>query len=250
MPLRTDRVVVRYEITFEAPFHCGTGLPRRLVDRSVQRDATGYLFVPGSTIKGLVREACEQIVRLFGVESASPHDEQAAIREFEGTHWLSCLFGSRLHPGTLCFDDALLVAEDRAFFGGAGGGTYLSQQVSERTQVSLSRLTRTAKPGLLFSSEFGVPGLRFAGEIAGTITDFAMEDAPDTTYALVLLVAGLLSVDHVGSSRSRGAGRCQIRTTAIQVNGRDVEAKDCLQWLEQLEYLTYACEGGGVWCTS
>ena len=22
------------------------------------------------------------------------------------------------------------------------------------------------------------------------------------------------------------------------------------QWLEQLEYLTYACEGGGVWCTS
>ncbi len=41
MPLRTDRVVVRYEITFEAPFHCGTGLPRRLVDRSVQRDATG-----------------------------------------------------------------------------------------------------------------------------------------------------------------------------------------------------------------
>ena len=81
MPLRTDRVVVRYEITFEAPFHCGTGLPRRLVDRSVQRDATGYLFVPGSTIKGLVREACERDRKAIRVESASPHDEQAAIRE-------------------------------------------------------------------------------------------------------------------------------------------------------------------------
>ncbi len=56
---RTDRLEVSYDLTFETPFHFGTGLRVGLVDRTVVRDHDGYLYVPGSTIKGVVREQCD-----------------------------------------------------------------------------------------------------------------------------------------------------------------------------------------------
>ena len=54
--MRTDRIHITYELTFTTPFHCGTGLRVGLIDRTIVRDNDEYLYVPGSTIKGIVRE--------------------------------------------------------------------------------------------------------------------------------------------------------------------------------------------------
>ena len=252
MPHRLDRLAISYQLSFEAPFHCGSGLPRGLLDRAVQRDARGLLFVPGSTLKGVLRERCEQLARLFGVTPVSPHDERAALEEFDSQQWMSRLFGSRLYPGSLCFDDALMVAEDQSIFRGGGKQeadregpdaqpTHLPQ-VTERTQVSLSRRTRTARPGFLFSSEYGLPGLRFAGEISGYLNDIPVdsEDARSPTYALLLLVAGLLSIERLGGNRSAGAGRCRLEINSLDVGGVPMKVKDCLEQIEYLALLEYA----------
>ena len=49
---RVDRIQLFYNLTFQTPFHCGTGLRSGLIDRAIVRDREGYLYVPGSSIKG------------------------------------------------------------------------------------------------------------------------------------------------------------------------------------------------------
>ena len=58
---KTDRIQLSYDVTFTAPFHHGTGLRLGLIDRTVVRDHDGYLYVPGSTIKGCVRERRDRV---------------------------------------------------------------------------------------------------------------------------------------------------------------------------------------------
>src|SRR5579859_179114 len=102
MPTQQTRLSVDYTITFEAPFHCGTGSGDGLVDRIVRRDPNGYLVVPGSTIKGAVREQCERIATLFGAATSSPHDEQAALLDLRPEVGLTArMFGSRVRRGGL-----------------------------------------------------------------------------------------------------------------------------------------------------
>lgn len=59
MPTKIDLVQIEYTLKFMTLFHCGTGIRAGLVDRTVRRDSAGYLYVPGSTFKGVLREHCE-----------------------------------------------------------------------------------------------------------------------------------------------------------------------------------------------
>src|SRR5690348_11103453 len=87
MAPRSDRIHIAYDLTFATPFHCGTGIRVGLIDRTVVRDSEGYLYVPGSTFKGVLRERCEQLARLYEELDenmleliASPHDEAVALQ--------------------------------------------------------------------------------------------------------------------------------------------------------------------------
>ncbi|HYV07029.1 MAG TPA: RAMP superfamily CRISPR-associated protein [Blastocatellia bacterium] len=241
MPDRTDHIKLTYTLTFEAGFHCGSGLSRLLVDRAVRRDAKGYLIVPGSTVKGTLRDQCEQLARLFGLVARSPHDEVEALREYRAPDLLARLFGSRLRGGGLCFDDLTMAPEDREFFDAT-----LSLQTSERTQVSISRRTGAARPEALFSSEFGFTGLRFNGEIAGHISDLPLEgDADSPTYGLLLLLAGLISLDRVGGNKSTGLGRCRTEIMSLTINNDLREFSQLLTRLSDLEYADFARETNG-----
>jgi CRISPR/Cas system CSM-associated protein Csm3 (group 7 of RAMP superfamily) len=217
MPERIDSIDLTYTLTFESAFHCGSGLPRLLLDRGVQRDAEGFLYVPASTVKGALRDRCEQIARLFGLTARSPHDESKALDEYVSRDMLSRLFGSRLHPGQLFVDDLKMQHSERDFFGNSNNS--MSLQTSERTQVSLSRRTGTARPQMLFSSEFGLTDLRFDGEICGYVSDLPLDDTPDSpTYALLLLLAGLASLDRLGGNKSTGVGRCSVQNIIMTIN--------------------------------
>lgn len=66
---------IEYEITFHSDWHCGSGLAAGTdVDALVIKDKDGLPFVPGKTIKGLLREAAEviggkEMNDIFGKES-------------------------------------------------------------------------------------------------------------------------------------------------------------------------------------
>ena len=58
---------IKYKIEFHTDWHCGSGLAAGAdVDALVVKDKNGMPFVPGKTIKGLVREAVEEIRNLRG----------------------------------------------------------------------------------------------------------------------------------------------------------------------------------------
>lgn len=53
---------IKYKIEFHTDWHCGSGLAAGAdVDALVVKDEKGMPFIPGKTIKGLVREAVEEI---------------------------------------------------------------------------------------------------------------------------------------------------------------------------------------------
>ena len=80
------------KIQFFSPWHCGSGLSAGAdTDALVIKNPHGLPFVPGKTIKGLVREAVEDYVALkgeninleeaFGVE-ASPEDSSSNLKGY------------------------------------------------------------------------------------------------------------------------------------------------------------------------
>ena len=257
-----DRLKIEYDLTFTTPFHCGTGIREGLIDRTVVRDDGGYLYIPGSTIKGVLRERCEQLARLYGQQDiASPHDTKAALQRL-GTgkpSLITRIFGSHNQPGTLFLDDARQNEDDLRQYDSperfGGEGKYKSLQVSVSTQVRLDRPTRTAVPGALYTSEFGTSDILFKGSIIGwlecaTIDSLAVHGAAaespgmTPTYSLLLLLAGLQMLEWIGGNKSTGKGHCTCTITAIEVNGNEVQEQTWKSWLEHIdELINYGSEG-------
>ncbi len=154
MTLRDDRIAITYELAFDSPFHCGTGVRESLIDRTVVKDRYGYLYIPGSTFKGVLREHCEQLARFYEVVSdemleliASPHDMDTALRGLGSTvTMITRIFGSLIAPGTLYFDDARQMdtrrydaSDNDDARDNDGKRAYLSTQTDIYTQVRFDR---------------------------------------------------------------------------------------------------------------
>lgn len=228
------KIRIAYTLEFLSAFHFGTGMPNGLIDRAIARNQKGYLYVPGSTIKGVVRHRCEQIAELYGLETNEPHTKESQRKEAntKDPDIITRIFGSRFLPSNLFFDDATMLEEDRAsYFDGSnpGDGKHKARQVEERTQVSLSRRTRTAKQGQLYSSEYGIKSLRFSGQVYGFLNGTSIMGEPQT-YSLVILLAGLKSIDRLGGNKSAGAGNvtCQV-ANSFEYGGSIMSVQDVLE---------------------
>jgi CRISPR/Cas system CSM-associated protein Csm3 (group 7 of RAMP superfamily) len=254
---RPDRIQIDYDLHFTTPFHFGTGMRRGIIDRTVQRDNNGYLYVPGSTFKGVLRERCEQLARFLGTEGQtdyrieSPHDPQAPLVGLgQKLSIITRLFGTQTAPGRLFFEDAH--QSDPAFWNDPNdrkdphNGRYKSLQVGISTQARLDHLTRIAVKDALYTSEFGIRDLTFKGCIRGWITctpiDQTKEDGP--TYALLLLLAGLQTIERMGANKSTGKGECICTITKLQLNETPpYEDATWQQWLYNLGALArYSAE--------
>jgi CRISPR/Cas system CMR subunit Cmr4 (Cas7 group RAMP superfamily) len=264
----SNRVKIEYDLTFQTLFHCGTGIRSGLIDRTVVRDGQGYLYVPGTTFKGILRKQCEQVARLFTEEHyINPHDPEAALldglrpQSKRQPTLITRIFGSQNSPGRLFFDD--LRQEDLKRYDGRNSkdrdsedrdskGRYKRLQVDEYTQVRLDRSTRTAVPGALYTSEFGTREMTFKGVIQGWVNcatidpGFFVEDKEEKwtpsvemtpTYSLLLLLAGLGMIEHIGGNQSTGKGKCCCTITSFSLNGQ-IETH-WRSWLKQLEVLAY-----------
>jgi len=246
--MRNDLVQIAYTLTFTTPFHCGTGLRVGLIDRTIVRDANDYLYVPGSTIKGVVREHCEHLAYLYEDASdgmreliASPHDEKVALWTLtRPPTMITRIFGSHHSPGLLFFDDARQDEDTQKLYESREKDStenYKNLQIDLSTQVRLDRLTSTAALGALYTSEFGVRDMTFQGTISGWLRCLPIEDLADgPTYSLLLLLAGLRMIERLGGNKSTGKGRCVCDVTEVKINGQPVEKWH--DWLEHLEALS------------
>ncbi|MBE3558154.1 MAG: hypothetical protein IMW89_02890 [Ktedonobacteraceae bacterium] len=253
MAKNPDRIHLEYTLTFDTLFHCGTGIRSGLIDRTVVRDSKGYLYVPGSTFKGVLRERCEQLARFHqeGEPVRSPHDAERALQEFRGGRptLITRIFGSQLSPGHLFFDDARQIdLEQHNSEEQADKSKYKGLQVDVYTQVRMARPTRTAVAGALYTSEFGTQGMVFNGEIHGWLACFSVDSSlhpvfaqadPVPTYSLLLLLAGLRLVDRLGGNKSTGKGRCKCEIVRLEINGKGCPEALWLSWLENIDVLEH-----------
>ncbi len=241
--MRRDFISIDYYIQFETPFHFGTGLRRNLLDRSVSRDAHDHLYIPGSTLKGVLRERCEQIARLVGLRAVSPHDEQEAVSDFCNTiDIVDRIFGSRYKPGELYFDNATMTKEDQDLFDNSQKSKrYIHLQTEERSQTSISRVLGTVREQALFQSEFGIKTLCFEGRIYGYLEGLHI-DENEWSYSLLLLVAGICTNDRIGANKSTGMGKYDCKIQKMTINDKTIEVAKLLESLGELEYYEMAQE--------
>jgi CRISPR/Cas system CSM-associated protein Csm3 (group 7 of RAMP superfamily) len=242
MPISTLELSLAIQLT--GPMHIGAGFARGLVNRTVVRGGDGLVYLPGSTIKGKARDACESLARLHGLgDCPAPYPQAMVQNDHPSKCLVCCIFGAPARPSSLLWHSAALSDEwvkalrsetretSRVVFG----------QSSARTQVQIDRTRGLTAEAHLFTSEFAAEGLCFSARPALTgrlrLTPITVTDEPDVYYELAFLLAGLKLISALGGERSRGAGQCQITLPeTVLVDREEVSVERQLAQAEALGF--------------
>jgi len=174
-------MTAHYSIEFHSYWHCGSGLSAGAdVDSLPVKDKNGLPFVPGKTIKGLLRDTCTAIQELRG---GSLHTIYEIFGEPSGNS-----------KGIAFFSNAVLGANEYDYISMKQLGEYMFTSISS-TQIE----DGTAKDFSLRRIEVVVPCCLY-----GTI------DGLDEKH-IHLIEDGAKMIKRLGLGRHRGLGRCSIK---------------------------------------
>lgn len=225
----TIRYVITGKIETETSLHIGSGWGDASTDATVVKDLRNRPFVPGSSLKGALRSAVEQLVgpvpgiRTCQLSDVSPdrcistdadwqqaYDEKRSsgateedlLQFLDGKVCDTChLFGSTAMASRLIVSDLPLVEREE---------DEDAEDTGIRHGVGIDRDTETAREGVKFDFET-VPSEK----------DFRLEmvvESPSQTD-LGLLAAGLreleLGMIPLGGNSSRGVGRCRLHIDRV-----------------------------------
>ncbi len=180
---------IKYKLEFFTYWHCGSGLGAGAdLDATVIKDNKKLPFVPGKTIKGLLREAAEilfngnsdQIEKAFGFNSESKNDTESEKK-------------SEQIKGEMFFTNASLPEEER------------SQITDELSGYLYDAITSTAIDDKGIANDHSLRKIEVVvpctleGEILDVPESFQNE-MKDT----------LKFVKRLGVNRNRGLGRCKF----------------------------------------
>jgi CRISPR/Cas system CSM-associated protein Csm3 (group 7 of RAMP superfamily) len=228
------RVSFTLEIKMDAAWHVGTGLARGLLDRTLRRDARGAVYIPASTIKGRLRNACEHVARLYDapenrLQVCIPPRPQTMCRGFQPC--IVCrLFGSPYLGERLFFEDAVLQPVLADIYDP-------DSQAQPRTRVKLDRQRGVAEEGHLFSTEYAEAMLIFEAHIMGRLPLTPCADDIGHAYELLLLAAGVRMVQALGGDKSVGCGACEMMFVGdIQVGDAAVTPLELFDMIDYLEF--------------
>lgn len=218
-------IKIDMDLLFTSKWHAGSGEGSLLIDRLIRRDTRNWPFIPGSTLKGMVRESCERLSRTLNFpEPSDPHQVDLTIQD--GFHPLDDLespvdriFGNRYQTGNLFFRDTRL--EDCPAYG------YLNDQ----NRISMCRALGTARDHHLFSSEYVAP-MNFKTIINGYHTNLVRLDEADPPFEYCLLIAGIMNLDRLCGDKSTGSGNLQITFNSIMYNDRLLKEETIFDYLD------------------
>jgi len=172
-------------------WHAGSGSGRGGdVDAIVLKDRGGLPYLPGRTIKGLLREgmqSCEDVGQISAKRTNELFGKPAKVGSNVGSI-----------PGLLTFDDAVMSKEERL---------YLTQEGCEQLREAL--FDRFASTKLDKKGMADDHSLR-AIELCVPLTLTAVVTGPDDNLWLEELKNASSLVRALGSHRNRGLGRCRI----------------------------------------
>lgn len=178
---------ITYNIDFLSEWHCGSGLSGgATTDALLIKDKNNLPFIPGKTLKGLVREAVEDILSF----SCNSELESAFIKAFgysDGQH--------EIHKGSIFFTNAQLHKDLQELI------------IRDALQPHLYRnIASTAidENGIALKHSLRVIETAIPCTLEGQILDI-----PDNMGDLIK--KGLMYIKRIGLNRNRGLGRCHIR---------------------------------------
>lgn len=168
----------------------GQGSPG-YVDMAAMRDAEGLPYLPGRTVKGLLRDACFQLDELVHQKPTPGHNDVAAIF---GEADAAQTGGS--NQGRIRCSDARMPEADRAFF---------RHEDNNAAKVFLfTTLQSTAMAnGINKDKSLRIREAALPMELTATLSSSREEDLRRIETALPL-------IRQLGSNRHRGLGRCSV----------------------------------------
>lgn len=175
---------IQYTIQFYAQWHCGSGTSAGAdLDTLVIKDKNEMPFIPGKTLKGLIREAVENLIQLEGKADALETEIETAFGK-EGAQ-----------TGCLHFSNATL--ED---------GEYHAIVSNEAQQYLYNKVTTTSidKDGVAKDHS-----LRSMETVVPCTLQAEITDVPTELRATIMRAFGLIK--RIGLKRNRGLGRCEIK---------------------------------------
>lgn len=175
---------IHYTIQLHSNWHCGSGLAAGSdVDLLVIKDSDGLPYIPGKTVKGLVREAV---------------DELLALSEYkEWPEGYLATFGY--------FDDKDDKRKSDSFFGNA---TLKVSDAEEIKRNCLQKYLFTSIASTAIEKE-GVAkehSLRKMQVTLPCVLEGTIENVPEAMHKTIVKALGMIK--NLGTGRTRGLGRC------------------------------------------
>jgi len=186
-------------------------------------DGEPTVYVPGSSLKGVMRAHAERLLRSEGLaitdtfsDKGKDHFDQksAGVDAYAGSCPLGRTFGNLYVKGHVSVSDLLPGGHDPAGSDDRKRQLELANQVEQRNSVAIDRLLGSARGGALFDEEVVVQG-RFDGRIL-------LRNVQLYQLALVLLVLRDLDEGFVqlGSSTTRGHGFVAVEFRQLLIESR------------------------------
>ncbi len=202
-------------IAFSSYWHCGSGRSEAAaIDAKVVRDALGLPFVPGRTLKGLLRDAVRQAVVLGHVDpawegtlfgSAARSDiETSDLVPIEGTDPGVLLVGSGRVPHAV-LDWFRSAAPEEV-------GSLVPNLFAVLSQTAIEQESGAAADHSLRSIEVALP-MHLTAHLTLRPAHADSGGLSDETVAgewISILKTALPLVDGIGAHRTRGLGRCTL----------------------------------------
>lgn len=178
---------LKYTITLYSVWHCGSGESKGAdLDALVIKDKNGLPFIPGKTIKGLIKDGMQTIL-----------DYQPGLIT-EGD--IRTIFGEEgIQTGLCFFSNAALPIEISNYLSSEGGFAYQKHLFNKHSSTAIDPETGVAVEHSLRSIEVTIP-LELEGEIM---------DVPENLLEKVELAMKM--VKNLGVGRNKGLGRCSFK---------------------------------------
>ncbi|MGB7712167.1 MAG: RAMP superfamily CRISPR-associated protein [Microcoleus sp.] len=173
-----------------------------LVDQEVEHDSYGFPYLRGRTLKGLLREECDNLVAFIST------DWQRLANTLFGIPGSGIGTIAEIHVGDACLPEDLRQAvalqfEQEAYRGEISltATDILSSLTTFRRQTAIDPKDGAAKEKSLRSSRVILRELCFTAPLI-----FETQPTDDLNKMLALLAASTLALRRIGSGRNRGRG--------------------------------------------
>jgi len=201
---------LNYKIKILSDWHIGSGLDSATnVDTLVLKNELQLPYIPGKTIKGLIKDAVQDMIDVGQVfEIAMIRIFGKPIKDIKlKKEELTKIFGDRVKDIDLDDDESQISIPGSAFFENA---ILPETDFKDITKNNLSSFlyrniasTAIGENGVALEKSLRVSEVTTPLSLEGTISGLHEEDYK-------LLTKAILLVRHLGVNRNRGLGRCQF----------------------------------------